>query len=123
MQWISCPYWHPTCTKQGRPALMGTNKPRRTKSMRALKMCLLIFPLTLIAALPAVASNCSPFGTYTCGGSTPAEVKLGGTGTNTSLPITVVLGSNMFTVNFAGNVGKLAAGDDLIIVAIAPHGL
>ena len=91
--------------------------------MRALKMCFLLLPLTLVATLPAVASNCSPFGSYTCGSSTPAEVKLGGTGTNGALPITVVLGSNVFTANFAGNTNKLAAGDDLIIVAIAPNGL
>lgn len=93
--------------------------------MRALKMCLLLLPLTLIAALPAVASNCSPFGSYTCVGKTPAEVKLGGPGTttNNALPITVLLGSNSFTASFAGNGGKLAAGDDLIIVAIAPNGL
>lgn len=91
--------------------------------MRALKMCLLLLPLTFIAALPAAASNCSPFGSYTCNGSTPAEVKLGGTGTNGALPITVLLGSNTFTANFAGNTGKLAAGDDLIIVAIAPTSL
>lgn len=91
--------------------------------MRALKMCLLLLPLTLIAALPAVAGNCSPFGSYTCGVKSPAEVKLGGTGTNGALPITVLLGSNTFTANFAGNTNKLAAGDDLIIVAIAPNGL
>lgn len=91
--------------------------------MRALKMSFVALTLTLIAALPAMASNCSPFGTYTCNGSTPAEVKLGGTGTNGALPITVLLGSNTFTANFAGNTGKLAAGDDLIIVAIAPTSL
>ena len=91
--------------------------------MRALKMCLVLSTLTLIVALPAVASDCNPFGGFTCAKSTPAEVKLGGTGTNGSLPITVVLGSNMFTANFAGNQNKLAAGDDLIIVAIAPNGL
>ena len=92
-------------------------------SMRALKMSFIALTLTLIAALPAAASNCSPFGSYTCVGKTPAEVKLGGTGTNGALPITVLLGSNTFTANFAGNTGKLAAGDDLIIVAIAPNGL
>ncbi len=91
--------------------------------MRALKISFVALTLTLIAALPAVASNCSPFGSFTCGGSTPAEVKLGGTGTNGALPITVLLGSNQFTVNFAGNTSKLAAGDDLIIVAIAPTSL
>lgn len=91
--------------------------------MRALKMSFVALTLTLIAALPALASDCSPFGSFNCGGSTPAEVKLGGTGTNTSLPIQVVLGSNMFTVNFAGNVSNLAAGDDLVIIAIAPGAL
>lgn len=94
-------------------------------SMRALKMSFIALTLTLIAALPAAASNCSPFGSYTCVGKTPAEVKLGGPGTttNNALPITVLLGSNKFTVSFAGNANKLAAGDDLIIVAIAPKSL
>lgn len=91
--------------------------------MRALKIAFVALTLTFAMALPALASNCSPFGSYTCGGSTPAEVKLGGTGTNNALPITVLLGSNQFTVNFAGNTSKLAAGDDLIIVAIAPTSL
>ncbi len=92
--------------------------------MRALKMCLLLLPLTLIATLPALAKDCDPFGSFTCAGSTPAEVKLVGTGRYSStFPDQVILGGNMFTVDFAGNANKLAAGDDLIIVAIAPNGL
>jgi len=92
--------------------------------MRALKLCLLVLPLTLITALPALASDCNPFGGFTCAKSTPAEVKLVGTGRYpATYPDQVVLGGNSFMVNFAGNAGKLAAGDDLIIVAIAPNGL
>ena len=89
--------------------------------MRALKMCLLLLPVTLIAALPAVADTCNAFATYTCGKKGGDNVKFVGSGVNNSLPDTVLLGSNNFTVNVTG--GKFAAGDDLVIIAAAPNGL
>ncbi len=88
--------------------------------MRALKMCLLLLPLTLIAALPASADTCNAFSTHTCEKNSN-NVKFVGTGVNTSLPDTVLLGSNSFTINVTGH--KFAAGDDLVIIAAAPNGL
>jgi len=89
--------------------------------MRALKLCLLLLPLTLIAALPALADTCNAFSTYSCLKKGSDNVKFVGTGVNNSLPDTVLLGSNNFTVNVTG--GKFAAGDDLVIIAAAPNGL
>ena len=88
--------------------------------MRALKMCLLLLPLTLVAALPAFADKCDAFSTHTCEKNSN-NVKFVGTGTNNSLPDAVLLGSNSFTINVTGH--KFAAGDDLVIIAAAPNGL
>lgn len=87
--------------------------------MRALKMCLLLLPLTLIAALPAVADNCNAFGGYTCGKS-HAGVYLTGSGYNNNADM-AVLGNGSFEVGVHND--KVAAGDDLIIIAAAPNGL
>ena len=91
--------------------------------MRALKMCLLLLPLTLIAALPAMASNCDPFSTFTCAQGASANVKFVGVGNlSTKSPDQVILNNNVaFDVNVTG--GKFAAGDDLVIIAAAPNGL
>jgi hypothetical protein len=91
-------------------------------SMRALKMSFVALTLTLIATLPAMASNCDVFNSYTCTAK-DATVKFVGTGTNTGLPDQVVLGSSAFTVNVNGGGNHFAAGDDLVIVAAAPNGL
>lgn len=88
--------------------------------MRALKMCLLLLPLTLIAALPAMAVNCDPFATFTCAQSTPDVARIVGTG-QTGQSVGILLGSNTFSFNIQGN--HSFTGDDLIIVAAAPDGL
>lgn len=89
--------------------------------MRALKISFVALTLTLIAALPAMASNCDVFNSYTCQ-TKSADVKFVGTGNlPQQSPDQVILGSNTFTINVNG--GKFAAGDDLVIVAAAPNGL
>src|ERR1700739_82637 len=94
---------------------------RRTMSMRALKLSFVALTLTLIAALPAMASNCDAFATYTCLKNS-GTVKFVGTGNlSNKSPDQVVLGSNNFTVNINGS--SFAAGDDLVIIAAAPNGL
>jgi hypothetical protein len=87
--------------------------------MRAVKLCLLLFPLTLIASLPAVANVCNPFATYTCLNN-DNTVNFLGTG-STGQSVGILLGSNNFTLTVNGN--KFAAGDDLVIIAAAPNGL
>lgn len=86
--------------------------------MRALKMCLLLLPLTLIAALPAMADTCNAFATYTCGQSHSGVFF---SGTENPAANMVTLASSSFTV--AVHNGKYTAGDDLIIIAAAPNGL
>ena len=88
--------------------------------MRALKYLLLIFPLTLIASLPAVADTCNPFATFTCAKKGSDNVHFLGTG-STGQSVGILLGSNSFTLTVTGN--KFAAGDDLVIIAAAPNGL
>jgi hypothetical protein len=88
--------------------------------MRALKMLLLILPLTLIVTLPAMANTCNDFATYTCAKSTPDRVHFMGTGT-TGGSVGILLGSNTFSVTVTGNAD--VTGDDLIILAAAPNGL
>jgi len=88
--------------------------------MRALKMLALMLPLTLIASLPATASSCQDFGSYTCPNSTPDNVRVLGTGT-TGQSVGILLGSNTFNVSLTGN--KSFAGDELVILAAAPNGL
>lgn len=86
--------------------------------MRALKMCLLLLPLTLIAALPAMADTCNAFASFTCGASHDGVFF---SGTDSGAADMVVLASNTFTVSVHNN--KFASGDDLIIIAAAPNGL
>lgn len=88
--------------------------------MRAVKLFVLLFPLTLIASLPAVADNCNAFASFTCAKSTPNNVHFIGTG-STGQSVGILLGSNTFSVTLTGN--KAFAGDDLIILAAAPNGL
>jgi PEP-CTERM motif-containing protein len=88
--------------------------------MRALKMSLVALTLTLIAASPALASNCDSFATYTCATSTPDVARIVGTGL-TGQSVGILLGSNTFTFNIQGN--HSFTGDDLVIVAAAPNGL
>ena len=89
-------------------------------SMRALKMCLLLLPLTLIAALPAMATPCNAFATFNCNAGNPTAGPYF-SGSENSAANMVVLSSNSFTVSVHNN--KFTAGDDLIIVAAAPNGL
>lgn len=88
--------------------------------MRALKMCLLLLPLTLIAALPAMATPCNAFATFNCNAGNPNAGPFF-SGTENSAASMVVLASSSFTVSVHNN--KFTAGDDLIIVAAAPNGL
>jgi hypothetical protein len=88
--------------------------------MRALKMLLLILPLTLIVTLPAMANTCNDFASFTCAKSTPDRVHFMGTGT-TGGSVGILLGSNTFSVTVTGNTS--VTGDDLIILAAAPNGL
>jgi hypothetical protein len=80
--------------------------------MRAVKLLRLLLPLTIaMATLPALADSCDSFATYHCANSTPNNVHVGGTGSNT------------FTVNLVGKAATNFSGDDLIILAAAPNGL
>ena len=79
-----------------------------------------MLPLTLIASLPAAASSCSDFGSFTCSNPS-ANVRVNGTGTTGGLPVGILLGSNTFTVSLTGN--KSFAGDELVMLAAAPNGL
>lgn len=88
--------------------------------MRALKMCLLLLPLTLIAALPAMADNCNAFDGYTCAQGSHSGVYLTGSGYNNNADM-AIFGTGSFMVGVHN--GKVAAGDDLIIIAAAPNGL
>lgn len=88
--------------------------------MRALKLGLAVLTLTLLTSLSAMASTCTALGGYTCDKNSNVA-KFVGTGFNNSLPNTIVLGSNSFTVNINGP--SFAAGDSLIIIAAAPNGL
>jgi hypothetical protein len=88
--------------------------------MRAVKLLVLLFPLTLIASLPAVADTCNAFASFTCAKATPNNVHFIGTG-STGQSVGILLGSNTFSVTLTGN--KSFAGDDLIILAAAPNGL
>jgi len=88
--------------------------------MRVVKLLALLFPLTLIASVPAVANTCNAFASYTCAKSTPNVVNFVGTGT-TGQSVNVMLGSNTFSVTINGN--HSFAGDDLVILAAAPNGL
>src|SRR5581483_1808890 len=88
--------------------------------MRVVKLLALLFPLTLIASVPAVANTCNAFASYTCAKSTPNVVKFVGTCT-TGQSVNVMLGSNTFSVTINGN--HSFAGDDLVILAAAPNGL
>jgi PEP-CTERM motif len=88
--------------------------------MRATKLLALLFCLTMLASLPAVADTCNAFATYTCAKSTPDVVNFVGTGT-TGQSVNVLLGSNTFNVTIHGN--HSFAGDDLVILAAAPNGL
>jgi PEP-CTERM putative exosortase interaction domain len=88
--------------------------------MRALKMLLLMVPLTLIVSLPAVANTCNDFASFTCAKSTPDRVHFLGTG-STGASVGILLGSNTFSVTLTGNTD--VSGDDLIILAAAPNGL
>lgn len=88
--------------------------------MRAAKLFALLFSITLLASLPAVADSCNAFAGYTCANSTPDVVNFVGTGT-TGQSVNVLLGSNTFSLTIHGN--HSFAGDDLIIIAAAPNGL
>jgi|SRR5579862_1707964 len=88
--------------------------------MRALKLGFAVLTLTLLASLSAMADTCTALGSYTCSKNSNVA-KFVGTGFNSSLPNTIVLGSNTFTVNINGP--SFAAGDSLIIIAAAPNGL
>lgn len=88
--------------------------------MRATKLFAVLFSLTLLAALPAVADTCNSFASYTCAKSTPDVVNFVGTGT-TGQSVNILLGSNTFSVTIHGN--HSFAGDDLVILAAAPNGL
>lgn len=87
--------------------------------MRAVKFLLFLFPLTIIASMPAMANSCDAFASYTCSKSTPDVVHINGTA-NGAINMNM-LTSNTFTVSITGN--KAFAGDDLIILAAAPNGL
>lgn len=88
--------------------------------MRATKLFAVLFSLTLLASLPAVADTCNSFASYTCAKSTPDVVNFVGTGT-TGQSVNVLLGSDTFSVTIHGN--HPFAGDDLVILAAAPNGL
>lgn len=88
--------------------------------MRAVKLFVLLFPLTIVASLPAVADTCNAFASFTCAKHTSDNVHFIGTGT-TGQSVGILLGSNTFSVTLTGN--KSFAGDDLIILAAAPNGL
>lgn len=88
--------------------------------MRAATLFALLFSVTLLASLPAVADSCNAFASYTCAKSTPDVVNFVGTGT-TGQSVNVMLGSDTFSLTIHGN--HSFAGDDLIIIAAAPNGL
>lgn len=88
--------------------------------MRALKICLLLLTLTLVATLPAMATPCNAFGTYNCNAGNPTAGVFF-SGSENSAANMVVLSSSTFTVSVHNN--QFTAGDDLIIIAAAPNGL
>ena len=90
--------------------------------MRAVKLLALFIPLTLISALPAMADSCNAFASYTCAKSTPNNVHFVGTG-STGQSVSILLGSNTFSVSLVGGASSNFSGDELIILAAAPNGL
>lgn len=98
--------------------VLSTNRERKTH-MRAVKFLLFLFPLTILASMPAVANTCNAFATYSCSSSTPDVMHVNGTA-NGAINMNM-LTSNTFTVSVNGN--KAFTGDDLIILAAAPNGL
>src|SRR5581483_9101656 len=90
--------------------------------MRVVKLLALLFPLTLIASVPAVANTCNAFASYTCAKSTPDNVHFVGTG-STGQSVGILLGSNTFSIDLVGQAKTHFAGDDLVILAAAPNGL
>jgi hypothetical protein len=90
--------------------------------MRVAKLLVLLFPLTLIAAIPAVADTCNAFASYTCAKTTPNNVHFVGTG-STGQSVGILLGSNTFNVSLVGGASTHFVGDSLIILAAAPNGL
>lgn len=87
--------------------------------MRASKWFLLLFSLTALSSLPAVANTCNAFASFTCSKSTPNIVNLNGTG-STGQSVGVLLGSDTFGVSVNG---KSVLGDDLVILAAFPNGM
>jgi hypothetical protein len=87
--------------------------------MRALKTFVLLFALTLLASVPALADTCNSFASFACSKSTPNVVNLVGTGT-TGQSVGILLGSPTFGLNVNG---KSFVGDQLIIVAAFPNGM
>jgi len=87
--------------------------------MRASKWFMLLFPLTVLSSLPAVANTCNAFASYTCSKSTPNVVNLNGTGL-TGQSVGVLLGNDTFGVSVNG---KSFVGDDLVILAAFPNGM
>lgn len=90
--------------------------------MRIVKLLALLVPLTLFASLPVFADTCNAFASYTCAKSTPNDVHFVGTG-STGQSVSILLGSNTFSVSLVGGAATNFAGDDLIILAAAPNGL
>ena len=88
--------------------------------MKSLRVFTLLFLLTSLGTLPAVANTCNSFGAYTCSKSTPNIVHVVGTG-NTDQSVGVLLASSTFSVEFEGN--KSFVGDDLLILAASPGAL
>jgi PEP-CTERM motif-containing protein len=88
--------------------------------MRALKSLLLLFAVATLLAGSAFADKCDSFSGFNCAKKVTDQAFLTGTGFDNSLPVSVVLGSSMFTVGIHG--GSLA-GDTLLIAAAFANGM
>ena len=87
--------------------------------MRTVKKLSLLFLVTFLLSVPALANSCDAFASFTCSKSTPNVVNLNGTGT-TGQSVGILLGSNTFSLNINA---KSVIGDDLVIVAAFPNGM
>jgi hypothetical protein len=79
--------------------------------MRGAKLIFLLLPLGL-ASLPAVANTCNPFDNFSCAKSTPNNVHVSASASDT------------FNVSFVGKAAQEDfTKDELVILAAAPNGL